>query len=1287
MPTKKGSTDRSRVACLVEDYAAGSIKNKSCELSGQCRATFLMDFSPDRTKIASTHGDHTVRITELSTGRCTHILRGHPRTPWCVSFHPSSNNILASGCLGGEVRIWDLLGGGSEVWRLDNNIGIASLTFHPTDQVLVFAASNAVYFWDWSRPEPFACSKTAHEYERVRMVRFDPYGHYLYTGIANNMTVQQIGGRSSAVSQSLSNRSQDLGEMYNNLAHRFEMSQHSRAQNPATAQENGGNSTVPTTESGYSLQPARHSPVHEEGLNYARDYAAQVTSNSDSSRLRSAPNYAALITHQATHQRYGMSGTSQFSCPSYNLPGTWSPPPRTAAATDYSSEDQPGAEYDSAVRVTAESSLPTFRNSQSRTTAQRPALAPSAGSVEAGINERPVGAPSAVSVEAVVNERHAAEPFAGLGDESTPVGSSGLASDSSSSNPGTDRQNTRLSHLYDRVRSAFDRYQASRNTPRNERGNEEENRSTRVTTSSEGSTSSSSSLLTNRDSGLYSQGRHTRLGVVPLAPSSTLITDCASTRPSQPSLNQLHSSPATTSIRQNDRNLPNIQSVPVTEVTITTSSGTTSPSITVSSNQLSRTVTTSSSTGDSNDPVSPLPVSLVHNPDRGVVYQMYTQSGSPASPSQADDVLDMLQSDNITTYVVYHSNGERYRGRVLRNRANRRGYIRSRHIATRDLQRHSNVINVSVDPQEGSDSNSSLDSNPMVNDGNLGDNSNSTTDSRSPHMYSENHTNENSLGLSGDNNEEDSNASPESNVVEAFTRAIQQRNSDDSNSNDIEQAMALSSTNENNSPELSTNLSENDRTETQQTQEVENVSQRQNNSNQDPESLQESFASITAHIEREMNELDRRITALRDSFNESLRALEENRRLLDDELLDDSGSNRDTNSETDSHSSTRSFTPPVITITRPADNEDSQLPDAASDLPAEPTPSVPNSLLETALRSQERPHPETSAPRTPMVASQPSRIEPNWYVLQRHHLHPHYSVSILDDTINRPGDAIQAAINRAIAGAFMGNGEQAVATNIINQTHRIQRWDFSHYRIPDITNTEHDVIIKHCKLHNDASCDISQDATLLATFVPSHRGFPDDNILGVFSLDKDSLGQCLYTKSFGPNAISVSISPKCQYAMVGLAAKRLSWVFTANQMVAQVYKLAKQRAGENSMKHQFDVMHPCDMDIRTRISVNSARWLPDVGMGMVYGTNRGDLNICQPGFNKMILKANEEGVESETQTSESTQAGPSIRRNLMQMLSLSGLTMRRTNSIATQTNMQGEQYNAGTQTEHSESSL
>lgn len=59
------------------------------------------------------------------------------------------------------------------------------------------------------------------------------------------------------------------------------------------------------------------------------------------------------------------------------------------------------------------------------------------------------------------------------------------------------------------------------------------------------------------------------------------------------------------------------------------------------------------------------------------------------------------------------------------------------------------------------------------------------------------------------------------------------------------------------------------------------------------------------------------------------------------------------------------------------------------------------------------------------------------------------------------------------------------------------------------------IVVPHCKIHNDASCDISQDGTFLATFVPSHRGFPDDTILAVFSLRPGSRGDCLFTKSFG----------------------------------------------------------------------------------------------------------------------------------------------------------------------------
>lgn len=120
------------------------------------------------------------------------------------------------------------------------------------------------------------------------------------------------------------------------------------------------------------------------------------------------------------------------------------------------------------------------------------------------------------------------------------------------------------------------------------------------------------------------------------------------------------------------------------------------------------------------------------------------------------------------------------------------------------------------------------------------------------------------------------------------------------------------------------------------------------------------------------------------------------------------------------------------------------------------------------------------------------------------------------------------------------------------------------------------------KLHNDASLDISSDGRYLAAFVRTHAGFPDDMLLVVFSLDPDSLGHTLFTKSFGgfvssvtassflclgPNAISVSISPLCNYVLVGLASKKYSLVnFSSKQMVGQVFKLMKQQAGEDSME-------------------------------------------------------------------------------------------------------------------------
>ena len=41
-------------------------------------------------------------------------------------------------------------------------------------------------------------------------------------------------------------------------------------------------------------------------------------------------------------------------------------------------------------------------------------------------------------------------------------------------------------------------------------------------------------------------------------------------------------------------------------------------------------------------------------------------------------------------------------------------------------------------------------------------------------------------------------------------------------------------------------------------------------------------------------------------------------------------------------------------------------------------------------------------------------------------------------------------------------------------TCRIQTWDFSKGDIPDISDSQHNVVVKEAKIHNDASVDISE---------------------------------------------------------------------------------------------------------------------------------------------------------------------------------------------------------------------
>uniref|UniRef100_A0A8C6PN63 Autophagy/beclin-1 regulator 1b n=1 Tax=Nothobranchius furzeri TaxID=105023 RepID=A0A8C6PN63_NOTFU len=213
----------------------------------------------------------------------------------------------------------------------------------------------------------------------------------------------------------------------------------------------------------------------------------------------------------------------------------------------------------------------------------------------------------------------------------------------------------------------------------------------------------------------------------------------------------------------------------------------------------------------------------------------------------------------------------------------------------------------------------------------------------------------------------------------------------------------------------------------------------------------------------------------------------------------------------------------------------------------------------------------------------------------------------------QPGLATHSSVNRVLAGASIGDGQSAVASNIANTTYRLQWWDFTKFDLPEISNASINVLVPNCKIYNDASCDISSDGQLLAVFIPSsQRGFPDEGILAIYSLAPHNLGEILYTKRFGPNAISVSLSPLGCYVMVGLASRRILLHPSTDHMVAQVFRLQQPHGGETSMRMVFSVVYPMAPDQRRHVSINSARWLPDPAMGLAYGTNKGDLVICRP---------------------------------------------------------------------------
>nr|XP_008541224.1 PREDICTED: activating molecule in BECN1-regulated autophagy protein 1 isoform X4 [Equus przewalskii] len=918
---------------LVEDKTRWmKWEGKRVELPDSPRSTFLLAFSPDRTLLASTHVNHNIYITEVKTGKCVHSLIGHRRTPWCVTFHPTISGLIASGCLDGEVRIWDLHGG-SESWFTDSNNAIASLAFHPTAQLLLIATANEIHFWDWSRREPFAVVKTASDMERVRLVRFDPLGHYLLTAIVNPSNQQ----------------GDDEPEIP------IDGTELSHYRQRALLQS----------------QPVRRTPLLH--------------------------NFLHMLSSRSSGIQVGEQSTVQDSA----TPSPPPPPPQP------STERPRTSAY---IRLRQRVSYPTAECCQhlgilclcSRCSGTRvPSLLPHQDSVP------PASARATTPSFSFVQT----EPF----------------------HPPEQASSTQQDQGLLNRPSAFSTVQSST------AGNTLRNLSLGPTRRSLGGPLSSHPSRYHRE----------------IAPG---LTGSEWTR---------------TVLSLNSR--CEAESMPP-------------PRTSASSVSL---------------------LSVLRQQEGGSQASVYTSAtegrGFPASGLAAE-------SDG--------GNG---------SSQNNSGSIR--HELQCDLRRFFLEYDrlQELDQSLSGEAPQNQQAQEMLNN-------NIESERPGPSHQPTPHSSENNSNLSrGHLNR----CRACHNLLTFNNDTLRwERTTPNYSSGEASSSWQVPSTFEG-MPSSGSQLPPLERTEGQ-TPSSSRLELSSSASPQEERTVGVAFNQETGHWERIYTQSSRSGTVSQEALHQ--------------------------------------------------------------DMPEE-------SSEEDSLRRDNGDRSRHRAPRNArMSAPSLGRFVPRRFLL------PEYLpyAGIFHER-GQPGLATHSSVNRVLAGAVIGDGQSAVASNIANTTYRLQWWDFTKFDLPEISTASVNVLVQNCKIYNDASCDISADGQLLAAFIPSsQRGFPDEGILAVYSLAPHNLGEMLYTKRFGPNAISVSLSPMGRYVMVGLASRRILLHPSTEHMVAQVFRLQQAHGGETSMRRVFNVLYPMPADQRRHVSINSARWLPEPGLGLAYGTNKGDLVICRP---------------------------------------------------------------------------